>query len=270
MSFSSQTPSFKLPQFMGNDKAVWTDLNPAFLTIDQQMQANKVAASNASASSATAGTTAAAAQTTANSAMTEIEGIKSALAEINQSLSSTAVTIDARANVVFGAGVTPNSGASNGGVVRRFGNVLDLYLNLTLSDWDSLTAANTIPDLASIDPSYKLIESFDASLGVRQDTIIFFTTTATYHPASSEHGVFIIGLMLYQHGTKCYIMAYRAAGTGATNIRVLTRVLAMQSNGYPPLPKSLYPTPLTVNFNDPVQDITVQHADNVDVQNVGQ
>lgn len=69
MSHTNKTPNYDLPQFIGTDKASWLgDLNPAFLAIDAEMQANKVAAQAAEVSAGEASALAQSANSVANSA----------------------------------------------------------------------------------------------------------------------------------------------------------------------------------------------------------
>ena len=69
MSHTNKTPNYDLPQFIGTDKASWLgDLNPAFLAIDTEMQANKVTAQAAEVSAGEASALAQSANSVANSA----------------------------------------------------------------------------------------------------------------------------------------------------------------------------------------------------------
>lgn len=80
MSHTNKTPNYELPQFIGTDKASWLgDLNPAFLAIDTEMEANKasaqaaeVSATQASELAQSANSVANAANSNANTAITQI------------------------------------------------------------------------------------------------------------------------------------------------------------------------------------------------------
>lgn len=123
MSHTNSTTNFNLPQFLGGDKADWMgDLNPAFLTIDTQMQANKVAAQAASDTGSTAGTTAGAALAKANANANEIASIKDALGVLNSYMGSTPLTAEwssVNSNRIY----MPDSSY----IVSQQGNFLNLF-----------------------------------------------------------------------------------------------------------------------------------------------
>lgn len=273
MAYTNQTPNFQLPQILGQDKVVWTDLNPAFLTIDTQMQANKVAAASAASSGDTAGAAAAAAQTTANSAMTEIAALKNALGTINQVFTPTQTYLSP-SNFTFSEGLSGSGGGDSG--VRLISSTLFTYAEVLLKAtqfsntwWGSLPKLNSIAGFSSaLDGSKILGYGAGNLLQLPTNSTIAIGSEYVSDPTGSADGLVIHLFWAYSENGNTYLIANVWSGSIPSNPIVLNIYCSETSWNWrksPPLPTNLYPTPLQVNFNDPVQTINVDHADTVNV-----
>lgn len=100
MSFTNQTQHYGLPQYVGTDVPAWlTDINTAFATIDQGMNAAKTQADSAATAAGQAANDVSALQSTVNTQATQI----SAAAQAASAAQTTANTADGKADVNAGA-----------------------------------------------------------------------------------------------------------------------------------------------------------------------
>lgn len=95
MSFTNQTQHYGLPQYVGTDVPAWlTDINTAFATIDQGMNAAKTQADSAATAAGQAVNDVSALQSTVNTQATQI----SAAAQAASAAQTTANTADGKAD----------------------------------------------------------------------------------------------------------------------------------------------------------------------------
>lgn len=265
MAYTNSTPNYHLPQILGEDKIVWTDLNPAFSTIDTAMMENKTLAQTAQSTGTTAGTTAGAAMAKANANASDIEGIKSALGTLNAFLT----------NTIYTPVLHPLNSSM---IVRNSGSSFQIKSGILFNYHDISGKASANPPAtlsvggSPISPFFQIpgnpanLSSTGYSVWQWVNVEFYGNPAARVYPTKT---VFVPWGGYYDASSN--LTVWGAVGTNITDewenatfaIRVCTtRIVPLPS----PLPSTLFPTPIEVNFNDMVKNVNIEYAENVDVK----
>lgn len=266
MAFTNSTTNFHLPQFVADDKASWlTDISPAFETIDNAMQANKVAAQSAASTGNTAGATAVAALDKANANAADIESIKNALGTLNQFLTS--ISLNSVLTPINESRFTKNKTVQ---FTHIQGNFMKTYGSIWVASGPILS---TIPIYNNNMYPITQIQGNPFNISVNTPITTGFATILT--PVSNAR-------ISYNFLTNVTMMIYWDSTSNITYQGIVSTNLSniwSESNEYliqyfnssflmsrPPLPSNIYPHPVEINFTDVVKNINVDYAENVHVK----